>query len=101
MKKAAWMCDAFRRALPQSFPQVKAVLWFQEAKEEGGTWFAWPIDSSDVSREGFAAAVAPAYYAGDLGDLPSRLGRQKIPEPGALPAMVVGLSPSPRGRGDS
>src|SRR6266545_4385574 len=28
-RKASWICDAFRRAIPEQFPRVKAVLWFE------------------------------------------------------------------------
>jgi hypothetical protein len=82
--KVAWICDAFRRALPEALPSVRAVLWFNEPTNEGGKIFPWPIDSTEASREAFAAAVAPEYYVGDLADLPSRLVRAKIPEPAGL-----------------
>ena len=88
-KKAAWICDAFRRALPEALPGVKAVLWFDQPTDEGGKWFPWQIDSAEPSREAFPVAVAPAYYLGDLGDLPRRLGRAKIPAPERL-AVVAG-----------
>jgi hypothetical protein len=83
--KATWICDAFRRALPDSLPEVKAVLWFQEQKSEGPNPFFWPVDTSPGSAEAFRAALATPYYVADLGDLPMRLGRTKIPEPATLP----------------
>ena len=55
------------------------MLWFNEPTNEGGWIVPWPVDSSDESRAAFPAAVAPQYYAGDLGGQPSRLGRAKIP----------------------
>jgi hypothetical protein len=82
--KAAWICDAFRRALPEALPEVRAVLWFNEPTNEGGWVVPWPIDSSDESREAFAAAVSPDYYVGDLGRRVGQLGQEKIPEPASL-----------------
>ena len=84
-KKAAWICDAYGRALPDALPEVRAVMWFDEPTNEGGWIVPWPIDSSEESRDAFQAAVSPPYYVGSLGDRPSRLGRQKIPPPDALP----------------
>jgi len=57
--KAAWICDAFRRALPEALPRVKAVLWFHQPTDEGGKPFPWEADSSEASREAFAVGVAP------------------------------------------
>ena len=84
-KKAAWICDAFGRALPEALPEVKAAMWFDEPTNEGGWIVPWPIDSSEQSRAAFQAAVAPPFYVGSLGDRALRLGRQKIPAPDALP----------------
>lgn len=80
-KKAAWICDAFGRALPETLPEVKAVIWFDEPTNEGGGIVPWPIDSTDQSLAAFRAAVSAPYYIGSLGDAPMRLGRQKIPPP--------------------
>ena len=82
--KAIWICDAFRRALPEALPNVQAVLWFQEQKSEAGRPYFWLLDTSEASREAFGAAVALGYYVGDLGDLPTRFGQRKVPPPAAL-----------------
>jgi mannan endo-1,4-beta-mannosidase len=88
--KADWICDAFRRALPTTLPAVQAVLWFNEAKEEAGRPFFWPLDSSPTAQTAFAAAVAPDYYLGNLHTAPVQLGRRKIPPPGGLPTTDLG-----------
>jgi hypothetical protein len=79
-KKAAWICDAFGRALPEVLPDVKAVIWFDQPTNEGSV-VPWPIDSSPESLAAFRAAVSPPYYLGSLGETPMKLGRQKIPPP--------------------
>jgi len=79
--KAAWICDAFLRALPEGLPDVRAVIWFQEEKYESDRPFFWPLDTSPASVEAFAAAVAPSYYVGGSGQLPSALGRNKVTPP--------------------
>ena len=89
-RKAAWICDAFRRALPEVFPRVKAILWFDQPTDEGGKEFTWQVESGEPSRAAFPVAVAPEYYAGDLGDLPRRLGRARIPIPERLADVVAG-----------
>jgi hypothetical protein len=79
--KAAWICDAFRRALPDGLPTVRAVLWFHEEKYESDRPFFWPLDTTPLSARAFAAAVAPDYYVGGSPELISRIGRAKIPPP--------------------
>jgi hypothetical protein len=79
--KAAWICDAFLRALPEELPEVRAVVWFQEEKYESDRPFFWPLDTSPSSAEAFAAAVAPPYYVGGASQLPMALGRHKITPP--------------------
>ena len=80
-RPAAWLCEAFRRALLEA----KAILWFDEPTNEGGWIDPWPIDSSEEARSAFQAAVAPGFYVGDLGDLLARVGRAKIPPPDGRP----------------
>jgi hypothetical protein len=79
--KAAWICDAFLRALPEGLPEVRAVIWFQEEKYESDRPFFWPLDTSPASAEAFAAAVASPYYVGGSRELISALGRNKISPP--------------------
>jgi hypothetical protein len=83
--KAAWICDSYGRSLPEVFSRVKAVLWFDEQKSEGGKPYFWPVESSPESREAYASALSAPYYLGSLGDLPTRLGHAKVPPPDALP----------------
>jgi hypothetical protein len=59
--KAAWLTDAFGTQLPNNFPAVKAVMYFNW--NDGDTALSWPIESSAAATSAFAAAIASPYYA--------------------------------------
>jgi beta-mannanase len=61
--KAAWITDVLARQLPESFPQVGALLWFNWRIHDGGKWRDWQIESSPSAQRAFAAAIASPYYA--------------------------------------
>jgi beta-mannanase len=56
--KAAWITDAFANQLPNFFPAIRAVIWFDENKETD-----WRIESSPAARTAFAHAIASPVYA--------------------------------------
>src|SRR6266516_3981594 len=56
--KAAWITDALSTQLPNNFPNIKAVLWFNANYERD-----WRIESSTASQKAFAQAIAIPYYA--------------------------------------
>jgi len=56
--KAAWITDALKNQLPGFFPEIKAVIWFNENKETD-----WRIESSPAAQAAFASAVASNQYA--------------------------------------
>jgi hypothetical protein len=60
--KAAWITDALEKQLPQHFPRVKAVLWFNWRIFEHGRWLNWEIESSPAAQSAFRAAIASPYY---------------------------------------
>jgi hypothetical protein len=70
--KAAWITDALSTQLPQSFPQIKALAWFNWRFYAQSTWWAYEIESSASSQAAFATGIATAYYApgGGFGNLP-------------------------------
>jgi hypothetical protein len=70
--KAAWISDAPGTQIPQNFPQIKAVLWFNWHIYEKGQYWNWEIESSSSSQQAFANAIASPYYApgGSFGNLP-------------------------------
>jgi hypothetical protein len=75
--KAAWVTDALTQ-LPSSFPQIKAVVWFNWRIFEANKWWEWPIESSPSTQEAFRAGISSPYYApgGSFGSLPlgSKIG---------------------------
>ncbi len=60
--KAAWIADAFA-ALPDRFPRVRALGWFDEAIPKGD----WPVDTSPESLAAFREAIAAPGLQGRLG----------------------------------
>ena len=49
--------------LPTSFPQIKALVWFNWRILESGTWKNWEIESSASSQTAFSTGIASPYYA--------------------------------------
>ena len=56
--KASWISDAFSTEIPNKFTQVKAVIWFDENKEQN-----WTINSSATAQQAFATAIHAQIYA--------------------------------------
>lgn len=56
--KAHWITDAYATQIPNHFPKVKAVIWFNENKETD-----WRVESSPTASSAFANAVASNNYS--------------------------------------
>ncbi len=56
--KAAWITDAYVTQLPNYFPRIRAVVWFNEPKETD-----WQIESSISAQNAFASAIQSRAYA--------------------------------------
>lgn len=78
--KPAWISDMLTTQLPQNYPQIKALSWFNWYFDESGTWRHYEIESSPTAQAAFKTGIASSYYlpAGNLGSLP--LG-QPVPAP--------------------
>jgi Glycosyl hydrolase family 26 len=63
--KADWIADAFGREIIDSFPRVKAVVYFNSP---GGMGMDWPIESSSSAKDAFARMIGSSAYA------PNRFG---------------------------
>lgn len=70
--KAAWITDALATQLPERFPRIRALIWFNWRIYEIGRWWDWPIESSASAQAAFRDSIASAYYAagGSFGGLP-------------------------------
>lgn len=78
--KASWITDALTTQLPNNFPKIKAVLWFNWRIYENSTYKSWPIESSGSSQAAFAKAIANPYYASNnFGSLPSLAKVKPLP----------------------
>lgn len=61
LSKAFWIEEAFNNTLPQVFPRIKAVAWFNW--NQGNPAYTWEIDTSQESLEAFRRGIASDYYA--------------------------------------
>jgi beta-mannanase len=80
--KAAWITDTLGTQLPQNFPKIKAVVWFNWRIYENGINKDWPIESSSSSQAAFKSAISSSYYApgsSSLVNLPSLTKIQPLP----------------------
>jgi glycosyl hydrolase family 26 len=80
--KAGWIENALGSELPQRFPQVDALVWFNwnipsEASDER---LQWPIESSPAAQAAFAAAIASPDYV-DAGAEPELPALSPVPPP--------------------
>lgn len=68
--KAQWVTDALVSSLPNSFPKIKALVWFNWNIKDGSERWDWQIESSGPSEVSFASAISSPYYApGTFGSL--------------------------------
>lgn len=56
--KAAWIRNALAHTLPNRFPRVKAVIWFNWNHRN----MDWTIESSPAAQQAFAESIASNYY---------------------------------------
>ena len=57
--KAQWIREGFLHTIPQQFPRVAAVVWFNAIAEEN-----WRIDTSPAALEAYREVVANSLYGG-------------------------------------
>jgi len=60
--KAAWIREGFLTTIPQAFPRVEAVIWFNRDMEQD-----WRVNSSAASLEAFRSVVSSTLYGGTVG----------------------------------
>jgi hypothetical protein len=57
--KAAWIRRGLLKTIPEQFPRVRAVMWFNRWMEED-----WRVNSSDASLQAFRTVVSNSIYGG-------------------------------------
>jgi beta-mannanase len=60
--KARWIRRGFRHAIPEDFPRVRAVIWFNQDKETD-----WRVNSSPDALTAWRSVVATKRYSGRIG----------------------------------
>jgi hypothetical protein len=95
--KANWITDMLGTQLPQQFPKVKAVVWFNWNADEAA--LSWPVESSTNSIAAFSRGIASGYYAtnqyGSIGGGPVQpLAAPAPPAPPAPPPAAPAPAPS-------
>ena len=55
--KANWITDAYTVEIPYLFPQIKAIIWFNEKVQ-----IDWRIESSPSAESAFAKAIQSNFY---------------------------------------
>jgi hypothetical protein len=63
--KAEWIREGFLETIPDDFPKVVAVIWFNTDKEED-----WRVNSSESSLKAFREVVASPLYGGPAAEPP-------------------------------
>ncbi len=59
--KADWITQGLLTTMPQSFPRIKALMWFDWAMEHD-----WRVNSSSASLAAFKSVVASPTYSGSM-----------------------------------
>lgn len=77
--KANWISDMLSK-LPTSFPQIKAMVYFNWRNDHNGTWESNEVESSASSQAAFANGIASPYYtAGSSFTMPAALTKIQPP----------------------
>jgi len=83
--KASWIREGFLQTIPQDFPRVQAVVWFDRSQE-----LDWRIDSSASSLAAYREVVASTLYGGTVAPPASA----PAPEPKVELVNVTPTAPS-------
>ncbi len=59
--KAAWISNTYSIALPEDFPAVKAVVWFDQVTQQD-----WRIESSAAAQQAFYQAMQSPIYSANI-----------------------------------
>jgi hypothetical protein len=57
--KAAWIEETYLKTIPEKFPRIAGVIWFNDDKERD-----WRVNSSQASLDAYRKVVASTLYGG-------------------------------------
>ncbi|MEP6987356.1 MAG: glycosyl hydrolase, partial [Chloroflexota bacterium] len=63
-KKAQWITDALSSAIPNRYPAIKAIVYFNW--NAGNPALTWPVGTSVASKNAFATAIANPLYLANI-----------------------------------
>ncbi|MCL4384577.1 hypothetical protein M1116_03925 [Patescibacteria group bacterium] len=93
--KANWITDAFLTQMPNYFPRIKAVVWFNWNSDSGSSYV---IESTSTAQNALASAIASSYFAtntfGSLNQSPIPIISVALPTATATPGPTVAVSPT-------
>ncbi len=91
--KASWITDGLTTQLPNNFPKIQALVWFNWNFQESGGIIKYPIESSTSSQAAFASAISGSYFAANtFSSLPKLTPIKSITQSSPTPTL---LSPTP------
>ena len=89
--KAAWVIDALKTQIPNNFPLIKAILWFNWNSDTNSSYV---VESTSVAQQAFADAISLPYYAANTFGTIETSPIQPIGVTQASPTPSVSPSPS-------
>lgn len=89
--KAAWIREGFLHTIPENFPRVYAVIWFNAVAEED-----WRINTSPSALEAYREVVANSLYGGTA-PAPAPIAAEQ-PESSEIQSVTVNPPTVPSGK---
>lgn len=87
--KAAWIRDAFQVQIPQNYPKIKGVMWFNwNSRTENIV-----IESSQAAQSAFQQSIASSYYAANNFASSSGKINPLFVSPSSIPSPTPAIKP--------
>ena len=88
----AWVRDALETQLPNNFPRIQALVWFNWNANDPA--LDWPIESSPNTQAAFAEGITSGYFASNqFGSIDG--GPVAAPRRSTVAATTVGATETP------
>jgi beta-mannanase len=85
--KAGWIKDALEVALPRTFPQIKALVWFNEYED-------WSVTTSASAVDQFAKSIQSSYYEPNVFGSINEISTLTNPLPAQMAAAEAAPDPT-------